>query len=94
MIRFSWSSLLITLAVFIGVRFALFQILPPNGNPVAATLAVLLISVLIVNFIFAMRTFKNHPNGRLNNPDFHRFFLINFAINAVFIILLNIGMFF
>lgn len=94
MIRFSITSLLMTLAVFLGVRFVLFSLLPPNGNPIAATIAVLLISVLIVNFIFAMRAFKNHPNGRLQNPDFHRYFLTNFLINAAFILLLNIGMFF
>jgi hypothetical protein len=94
MIGFSIYSLLITLAVFLGVRFFFLSILPPWANPVAATLLILIVSVFIVNFIFAYRAFKNHPNGRLHNPDFHRFFFRNLLINLVFILLLNINIFF
>jgi len=94
MIGFSIFSLIITLAVFLGVRVVLFSILPPTANPLAATLLVLIVSVVIVNFIFAYRAFKNHPNGILKNPDFHRFFFRNLVINLVFILLLNIRMFF
>lgn len=94
MIGFSIISLVITLAVFLGVRFIFISLLPPFYNPLAATIAILLISVFLVNLIFAMRVFKNHPNGRLRNPAFHRYLLTNFAINAAFILLLNIGMFF
>jgi len=94
MIGFSIYSLLITLAVFLGVRFFFSAVLPPTSNPVAATLLILIVSVLIVNFIFAYRAFKNHPNGRLHNPDFHRYFFRNLIINLAFILLLNIGLFF
>lgn len=94
MIGFSIYSLLITLAVFIGVRVFFLSILPPWANPIAATLLILIVSVLIVNFIFAFRAFRNHPNGRLRNPEFHKYFFRNLIINLVFILLLNINIFF
>ncbi len=94
MIGFSIYSLLITLAVFLGVRLAFFAILPTDGNPLAATLLVLIVSVLIVNFIFSYRLFKNHPDGIWRNPDFHRYFFRNLLLHLVFILLLNINLFF
>lgn len=93
MIRFDFKGLLITLAIFLGVQYLFGLILPPGANQVAATLAVLIIAVFLVNFVLAMRVFRGHPDGRLHNPAFHRFFLTNFVINLIFLLILNIRIF-
>lgn len=93
MIGFSFLSLIVTIAVFIGVRVAIFAILPPNVNYDAASILALVVAVIVINFINAYRNFRRSPNGILRNPAFHRYFLMNTFINMALVLLLNIFLF-
>lgn len=93
MIGFSILSLLVTLGVFIGVRFLIFAILPAGVNLEAVSILSIVVAVIVVNIIYSVMRFRRSPNGMLRNPDFHRYFLTNLFINLAIVLLLNIFIF-
>lgn len=83
MIVFSFFSLITSMVVFFLVRLFLFQLMPTGFNVFAFDLLVMLISFTICSFIFALRDFRNSPNGRLKNKEFHRHFFKTLSLNLL-----------
>lgn len=80
-------SLVISFAIFLGVRYVVFAFQPTNV--VFANLLVVLLGTLIVSFVFTYRQFRYLGRDKWRSSAFHSTFLRTFLINFVIIFVIS-----
>lgn len=82
MIVISIVSILISIAVYFGVSTILWNF-SSTADPFGLSMLTVIITLIIVSYIFAFRDFRNSPNGRIKNPEFHKHFFRTLLVNLV-----------